>query len=123
MTRGGGPTGERVAWAGAERTSNMWSMLVKLDVLKLSGWLNADAPCRVQREGIDERAAGCQEAGGRLGGGLSDVQREPDWWVGGMGRRRAHPKHLVHGRDAGGVDVQRLVERVRALPSPKAGIA
>ena len=94
-----------------------------LDVLILSGWLNADALCRVQREGIDEGAAGCQEAGGRLGGGLSDVQREPDWWVGGMGRRRAHPKHLVHGRDAGGVDVQRLVERVRALPSPKAGIA
>jgi len=78
---------------------------------------------RVQREGIDEGAAGCQEAGGRLGGGLSDVQREPDWWVGGMGRRGAHPKHLVHGSDAGGVDVQRLVERVRALPSPKAGIA
>ena len=42
MTRGVGPTGEWVAWAGAERTSNMWSMLVKLDVLKLSGWLNTD---------------------------------------------------------------------------------
>ena len=78
---------------------------------------------RVQREGIDEGAAGCQEAGGRLGGGLSDVQREPDWWVGGMGRRGAHRKHVLHVSDAGGVDVQRLVERVRALPSPKAGIA
>ena len=98
-------------------------MVVTLEVSKLSGWLNAYASCRVQREGIDEGAAGCQEAGGRGGDGLSDVQREPDWWVGGMGRRRAHPKHVVHARDAGRVDVQRLVERVRALPSPKAGIA
>ena len=42
MTRSMGPTGEWLAWAGVERTSNMWSMLVKLDVLKLSGWLNTD---------------------------------------------------------------------------------
>ena len=32
-----------------ERTSNMAPMLVTLDVSKLSGWLNADALCRVQR--------------------------------------------------------------------------
>ena len=50
MTRGVGPTGERVAWAGAERTLNMYRMLVTLDVSKLSGWLYACALCRVQRE-------------------------------------------------------------------------
>ena len=33
----------------AERTLNMRYMLVTLDVSKLSGWLNADAPCRVKR--------------------------------------------------------------------------
>ena len=50
VVRGVGPTGEQVAWAGAERTSNMCCMLVKLEVLKLSGWLNADVPCQVQRQ-------------------------------------------------------------------------
>ena len=45
-----GPTGERVAWAGVERTSNMRCMLVTRDVLILSGWLNAFVSCRVQRE-------------------------------------------------------------------------
>ena len=50
MTRSVGPTGERVARAGAERTESMYCMSVTLDVLKVSGWLNADAPCRVQRE-------------------------------------------------------------------------
>ena len=50
MTRSMGPTGERVAWAGAERTENMYSMVVTLEVSKLSGWLNACAFCRVQRE-------------------------------------------------------------------------
>ena len=31
---------------GEERTSNMRSMVVTLEVSKLSGWLNADAYCR-----------------------------------------------------------------------------
>ena len=51
MTRGVGPSGgEWVAWAGAERTRSMYCMLVTLDVLKVSGWLNAYAYCRIQRE-------------------------------------------------------------------------
>jgi len=29
---------------GEERTANMYCMLVTLEVSKLSGWLNADAP-------------------------------------------------------------------------------
>ena len=44
------PTAEVVlARAGAERTANMASMVVTLDVSKLSGWLNAAAACRVKR--------------------------------------------------------------------------
>ena len=50
MTRGVGPTGEWVAWAGAERTENMCCMLVTLEVSKVTGRLNAYAFCRVQRE-------------------------------------------------------------------------
>ena len=37
------------AKARVERTSNMLRMYVTLDVSMLSGWLNADAPCRVER--------------------------------------------------------------------------
>ena len=36
--------------ARAERTKNMDRMSVTLDVSKLSGWLNADALCRVERK-------------------------------------------------------------------------
>ena len=43
-------TGEWVAWARAERTVNIWYMLVTLDVSRLSGWLNAVADCRVKRK-------------------------------------------------------------------------
>ena len=32
-------------------------------------------------------------------------------------RARAHQEHLAHGRDLGRVEVERLVERQRALPS------
>ena len=34
------------AGQGEERTENMYSMVVTLEVSKLSGWSNADAPCR-----------------------------------------------------------------------------
>ena len=63
MTCRVGPTGEWVAWAGAERTRNIRSMLVTLDVLKLSGWLNACASCRVQRGAWE--AGDMQSLGGR----------------------------------------------------------
>ena len=36
--------------ARAERTENMDHIAVTLDVSRLSGWLNADAICRVQKE-------------------------------------------------------------------------
>ena len=54
VTRSVSPTGEWVAWAGAERTSNICHMLVTRDVSKLSGWLNASASCRVQRQASHE---------------------------------------------------------------------
>ena len=38
-----------------------------------------------------------------------------------MGTRGAHTKHFLHGRDAGRVEAQRLVERLRFLPSRKEG--
>ena len=68
VTRGVGPTGEWVAWAGAERTESMYCMSVTLDVLKVSGWLNAYAYCRVQRKGIYEGAAGGPGDGRALSG-------------------------------------------------------
>jgi hypothetical protein len=36
--------------------------------------------------------------------------------------QRAHREHVVHGRDAGGVEAQRLVEGRRALPSRREGM-
>ena len=80
------PTAEVEGRAGAERTENMPSMLVTLDVSKLSGWLNADASCRVKgkhsRRG-DMRASG--RAWGRWR--LSARAGRPD--CGGEGRARA----------------------------------
>ena len=53
-------------------------MAVTLDVSKLSGWLNADARCRVERGayGVDKRrGARCGPASGRAwaGGGGSGM--------------------------------------------------
>ena len=36
--------------ARVKRTLNIDCIVVTLDVSKLSGWLNADAPCRVKKE-------------------------------------------------------------------------
>ena len=44
------PTVEAAGRARAERTENMLTMDVTLEVSRLSGWLNADALCRVKRE-------------------------------------------------------------------------
>eukprot|EP00964_Phaeocystis_antarctica_P009642 scaffold5248_cov49-Phaeocystis_antarctica.AAC.5 len=58
----------------AERTKNMPLMSVTLDVSKLSGWLNADAPCRVARRAYD-------------------AERGADWEAGGRGPAAAHERH------------------------------
>jgi hypothetical protein len=95
-------------------------MSVTLEVSKLSGWLKADAACRV-----DGRA--CDAGGGEVRAGRREGL---GWWrhtsgmhgngltqgLGAKGTREAHDEHAVHGRDAGGVEAQRLVEGRRGLP-------
>ena len=61
-----GPTMEVEGRARVERTENMDPMSVTLDVLRLSGWLNADAFCRVEKGSIGGGAA-CGQGGGRVG--------------------------------------------------------
>ena len=58
----GGPDSRMGARARAERTWNMKPMLVTLDVSKLSGWLNAIAPCRVKRRACDVGRGAAREA-------------------------------------------------------------
>ena len=48
--------------ARAERTKNMERMVVTLDVSKLSGWLNTDAYCRVERRACDAGSGTAREA-------------------------------------------------------------
>ena len=56
---GGGIDSRLGGRARAERTPNMRYMFVTLDVTKLSGWLNAEAYCRVERRACDAgRGAG-----------------------------------------------------------------
>eukprot|EP00964_Phaeocystis_antarctica_P096873 scaffold63096_cov53-Phaeocystis_antarctica.AAC.4 len=59
-----------------------------------------------------------------LGGGdATGVHGEgPTQGCGGQGTRGAHPEHAVHSRDLGRVEAERLVERLRELPSRKAGM-
>ena len=49
----------QMAW---ERTWNMFRMFVTLEVLKLSGWLNANACCRVEWRGM-RCSASCRREG------------------------------------------------------------
>ena len=51
--------------SGGERTPNMPAMVVTLDVLKLTGWLNLYAACRVERRACDH--AGGEVRAGRCG--------------------------------------------------------
>ena len=92
-------------------------MFVTLEVSKLSGWLDADAPCRESKGGHALRGkvrAGWREAAGD--GGARSVQGRARLQIRGRARGGAHVEHVPHGRDAGGVEAQRLVERPRALP-------
>eukprot|EP00964_Phaeocystis_antarctica_P018609 scaffold10266_cov58-Phaeocystis_antarctica.AAC.4 len=57
------------------------------------------------------------------GGDASRVHGEgPTQGCGGQGTRGAHVEHVVHVCDLGRVEAERLVERVRLLPSRKAGM-
>ena len=84
--RGKGPT--QGSWgprARAERTPNMLYMVVTLEVSKLSGWLKADASCRVEGHAIHggEVRAGRREGlwcgGGTTRGMHVDVARLEAW--------------------------------------------
>ena len=87
-------------WGKAQDTLNICCMLVTLDVSRLSGWLNADS-CRFEMWGAYDR-------GGRGAG--RDTQ------LLGLGQGAGHLKHLLHARDPGRVEIQRLVHERRALP-------
>ena len=91
---GGRPDSRLRVRARAERTLNMLFTAVTLDVSKVSGWLNADAPCRVERRACDVG----RNAGRQTGGD-------------GQGTRGAHVEHVIHDCDLRRVEAQRLVER------------
>eukprot|EP00964_Phaeocystis_antarctica_P089364 scaffold57029_cov52-Phaeocystis_antarctica.AAC.1 len=59
-------------WGGyracAERTKNILYMLVTLEMSRLSGWLNTDAPCRVERRGV-RCGVRCRPGSGRTWAG------------------------------------------------------
>ena len=120
-TRGGsvGMHGARLSkgWgprARAERTENMRNMVLTLEVSKLSGWLKADAACRVEGRGHmrcgegEVRAGRRERAWGVVAAHKRHARGWPDPRLGGM--RGAHIEHEAHARDAGGVEAQRLVE-------------
>ena len=105
------------AGRGEERTVNMWPMSVTLEVSKLSDWLNGDANCRESKGGHmvrDDVRPGRREAAGDRG--ARSVQWRARLQIGGRARGGAHEEHVVHVRDVGGVEAQRLVERQRVLP-------
>eukprot|EP00964_Phaeocystis_antarctica_P031274 scaffold17702_cov57-Phaeocystis_antarctica.AAC.4 len=102
---------------GEERTENIQPMSVTLEVSKLSGWLNANALCRESKGG---RAMRGEVQTGRpevaADRGARSVQERARLQIGRRARGEAHPEHVAHGCDAGGVEAQRLVERRRVLP-------
>jgi len=84
------------AWgprASAERTKNISRMSVTLEVSTLSGWLKADAPCRVEGRACDAGGRGAsREAGGHRGGGGTQeacTGKRPDSRLWGQGHARS----------------------------------
>ena len=84
-------------------------MFVTLDVSRLSGWLNADAPCRVTTELTEGDMRGHE--GVRVEAVDAACTEGPTGHWGHGTRAGAHLKHSVHVRDAGRVEAHRLVER------------
>ena len=79
--------------ARAERTANMSLMSVTLEVSKLSGWLKADASCRVEGRACDAGGERCEAGGGRACGVVAANKRHmhgerPDARLGGQGHAR-----------------------------------
>eukprot|EP00964_Phaeocystis_antarctica_P012644 scaffold6966_cov30-Phaeocystis_antarctica.AAC.1 len=82
-------------------------MDLTLDVSKVTGWLNADAPCRVERRPCDAgRGAGGVKCGRACGAGAAQAVCRvgpSEGWGQRKGERGAHPEHIAHVRDAGRV--------------------
>jgi hypothetical protein len=104
-------------------------MSVTLEVSKLSGWLKADAYCRVQR-GIRQRGKRVARRGDGAGGEGRSKAAHAAWhacvWPssgvpGQKAQAEAHLEHVAHVCDAGGVKAQRLVESIRTLPRVQKG--
>ena len=74
------------------------------------------------------RGERCEPEGGRAWSVVAARQAActggegPTQGLGAKGTRGAHPEHVAHGHDAGGVEAQRLVEGRRVLPSPREGM-
>ena len=64
--------------ARAERTENMYAMLMTLDVSRLSGWLNADALCRVKRKLKRDEVRAERREGVGAAAAAHAVQEGPD---------------------------------------------
>ena len=88
-----------------ERTLNMYFIAVTLDVSKLSGWLNTDAPCRVERRaydvGRDTRQKGMVHATAQRKRAEGEIAAK--YWA--QETRGAHQKHPAHGCDFGGIPI------------------
>ena len=124
--------------ARGERTFNIQRMSVTRHVSKFSRRSNFRAFCRVEGRGCDmheapgagrkvralgARACVCQWGrGGASGAHAKRGRLEVIVGAQGTRGRRAHVEHGAHVRDAGRVEVQRLVELDRALPSRKGGM-
>ena len=78
--------------ARAERTMNMLVMVKRLEVSKLSGWLNADATCRESKVGHTMWEEVCAEyrEGDR---GACGVQERARPQIGSRARGGAHGEH------------------------------
>ena len=96
-------------------------MSVTLEVLKLSGWLNASANCRESNGGRtmwgEVQSTGRPEVAGDRGPRGVACRRGHECTLEHRARGGAHVKHVLHVSDAGRVEAQRLVERRRELQS------
>jgi len=91
LTQGLGAKGTR-----GERTANMPLMSVTLEVSKLSGWLKADADCRVEGRACDAGGERWEPGSGRACGVVAahkrHARRWPDSRLGGQGHARSAPR-------------------------------
>ena len=103
----------------------MYSMDVTLDVSRLSGWLNAEACCRVKGGHTTRGEVGAGRRQGDAEAAAAQPACKGEGPTGGVGAQEiggAHVEHVLHGCDARSIEAQWLVERRRVLPTRKEGI-